>query len=246
MKADFNKYIKLGVGVCSALVVSCVKTNGLSGSAALNIVNAVNLSNPLVTNFTPLNPKGGAENPLQYYATANQIGFAGSYESGSYPGIVDLSLSQIDDTSIDLWQGQLNLPSGSIHTLFFAGDTLSMDTLLSTDLIPYYPAGDSVAGLRFVNLVQNGLAISVNIQGNPPTQTEFSDLGFKQISAFKQYSANSNIPGYYTFEIRYQLSDSLLSVFTWNYAIFKNQTVVIAGSQTNDNSPIIPFSMNNY
>jgi hypothetical protein len=241
----WNKYIYI-IAVFLISSFGCIKTNGPSGSASINIVNAVNLSNPLVTNFTPLNSKGGAESLLQYYASANQIGFASSYESGSYTGTVDLSISQIDDTAINLWEGQLNISIGSIHTLFLAGDTLSIDTLLTTDIIPYYPGSDSVAGLRFVNLVQNGLPISVNIQGNPPTQTEFSNLGYKQISVFKQYSANSSIPGYYTFEIRYQLSDSLLSVFTWDYAIFKNQTVVIAGSQSNVNSPITPFSMNNY
>jgi hypothetical protein len=126
------------------------------------------------------------------------------------------------------------------------GDTISVDTLFTTDVVPYYPPGDSVAGLRFINLTQNSLPMAVNIQGAPPSQTEFVNLGYKQVSAFKSYSANSGVPGYYTFEIRAQASDSLLLTYTWNYQVFKNQTIVIAGSATNLNAPINSITMNNY
>jgi hypothetical protein len=210
---------------------SCIKTNPPNGSTALNIVNAINNSNAIVTNFTPLNAKGIPVEPLQYYSSANAISQGNDYESGSYIGLTNLSIAQITDTGVTLWNGEFDLQRGSIHSLFFCGDTSSIDTLLTTDAIPYYPYSDSMAGVRFVNLAQGSLPMSVNLQGNPPTQTEFTNVGYKLMSTFKTYSANSSAPGSYNFEIRDQASDSLLAVFSWSYTLEKNNTIYIMGSQ---------------
>jgi hypothetical protein len=242
----FDKRVYVALVVLIFIGQSCIKTNTPSGTSALNIVNVVNLSNPVITDFTPLNNKSLAESPLQYYASANQIGYGGFYESGSYVGDVSLAIFQDDDTASNIWSGQFNLAAGSVHTLFLAGDTTSVDTLFTTDIIPYYPSGDSASGLRFVNLVENGFPMAVDIQGNPPGQWEFNDLGYKQMSAFKAYAANSSIPGNYTFEIRSQASDSLLAVFTWSYTVYKNQTIVIGGTFSNSSYPITPFVINNF
>lgn len=231
------------------LYVGCKKTTQTNMTpASLNIVNAINGSNPLVTNFSPLGPKDVQSPFVTYYADANQIGYASSWESGSYAGRTYLSLAQTSDTFTTVWSGNLDLPSGTIHTFFLSGDTTRIDTLFSTDLLPYYPSGDSVAGVRFVNLAENSLPMSINIQGNLPTQTEFSGMGYKHISAFKAYAANSTVPGFYNFEVRDQNTDSLLQTYTWNYTLSRNQTIVICGSEGAAAGiyPIIAFSMNNY
>src|SRR6202035_4283604 len=173
--------------------------------------------------------QGLTTTPLQFYASANQIPYSGFWESGSHVGSVSLSLSQISDTMTALWSGKLNLQLESIHTLFLFGDTTAVDTVLTTDVIPYYSGLDSVAGVRFINLYSGSLPMSINIQGNPGTQTEFNNLGYKQITAFKSYNANSSVPGNYTFEIRDQTSDSVLTTYVWNYNFQKNNTIVISG-----------------
>jgi hypothetical protein len=231
----------------SILAMGCIKTNSAQGSAALNIVNAVNSSTPIVTNFTPLNAKGQFTSTLQYYLTANQISSGSSYESGSYVGATWLSVSQISDTAVTLWSGELILPQGSIHSLFFCGDTTAIDTLLTTDLIPYYPNSDSVSGVRFVNLVKGSGPMSVDIQGNPPMQYEFSGLGYKQMSTFKAYNVSSGGPGSYTFEIRDQDTDSLLTTFAWRYTLEKSNTIVIEGSENPNTTTLVEaFQTNNF
>jgi hypothetical protein len=240
------KYYIVASFFCSSFF-SCNKIGiTSSNSSALNIINVINGSNPIVTDFTNTGAKGQTT-PLQYYSQMNQIGYLASWESGSYIGPTSLSISQITDTSVVLFSGEFDLRNGSIHSFFLCGDTSHLDTLFTTDIIPYYVPSDTVAGVRFVNLAQNSQTMSINLQGNPPNLTEFSLLGYRQISLFKSYSANSNIPGYYTFEIRDQSSDSLLFTYTWNYTVFRNQTIVIAGSEVPGSPyPISVFQINNY
>jgi hypothetical protein len=230
-------------GTMSLWLCGCIKTAGVSGAAAFNVVNAVTNSNPLVTNFTPDVANGHSQEALQYYATANQIPFGSFWESGSYTGETVISISQTSDTMTTLWSGTFDLHIGSIHTLFLSGDTAKLDTLFTTDLIPYYPASDSVAGIRFVNLSRGSLAMTVNIAGNSGAQTEFSDLGYKLPSGFKTYNANSSGPGAYNFEIRDQASDSLLTTYSWTYTLEKSNTVIICGSE---NVGLVVFDMNNF
>jgi hypothetical protein len=229
------------------LAFACKKeTIKSEGSASLNIVNVVNGTNSLVTNFTTPDAKGN-QPPLQSFGKANQVWYSSYSVSSSYIGETYLSLSQMPDTLSTVWKGSFDLAAGSIYTFFLSGDTSNVDTLFTTDIIPYYPMGDSVAGVRFINLIQGSMPMSVNIQGNPSTQTEFSGLGYRQISAFKSYSANSNIGGTYNFEIRDQYTDSLLQTFPWNYTLRKNQTIVICGQEGASSAyPITVFPMNNY
>jgi hypothetical protein len=226
---------------------SCSKTDNAKRSASLSIVNGINNSNPLVTNFEPVGPKATFSTELQYYATANQIPYAGSWESGSYVGMVPLSLFQYPDSSVSVWSGTLSLQPGSIHTLFLSGDTSSVDTLFTTDIIPYYPVTDSVTGIRFINLAKGSLPMSVNLQGNLPSQSEFNNLGYQQVSSFKPYSANSNAPGQYNFEIRDLASGNLLYTFQWSYSQFKNNTAAIIGSESPTSStPLQVVQVNDY
>lgn len=226
---------------------ACKKTTAhYTAGSSLNIINAINGSNPIVTDFQPLGPKG-VQNSLEYYATANSISYASSWESGSYTGNTYLSLSQMPDTMTTLWAGSLNLKPENIYSFFLCGDTTAVDTLFTTDVLPNYIGADSLAGVRFVNLTESSQPMSVNIQGNSPTQTEFSGLAYKQISAFKSYSANSSVPGFYNFEIRDLNTDSLLQTFTWAYTLSRNQTIVICGQEgVTSNYPITIFSVNNY
>jgi hypothetical protein len=193
------------------IALGCTKTKSMSGSASLTIVNAVPNSNPVITNFDPVSAKGNAEGSLHYFATATQISYAGSWESGSYTGLTSLSLSQISDTMVSIWSGTLTLPVGSVHTLFLAGDTSAVDTLFTTDVIPYYPATDSVTGIRFVNLSTGSSPISINLEGNP-NGSEVASLNYKGITTFKPYLNNSTTQDY-LFVIRDAVTGDSLTQF---------------------------------
>ncbi|HSZ33171.1 MAG TPA: hypothetical protein VK772_07660 [Puia sp.] len=215
----------------------CIKTATSPGSASLTIVNAVNLSNPLVTNFTPVNEKNGSRIPLEYYSIANQIGYASSYEWGSYINYTSISLSQIEDTFANIWSGTLVLPVGSIHTLFLAGDTTKVDSLFSTDVIPYIAPGDSSTGVRFVNLAQNASSVLVTIQADTTHSPIANNISYKTITPFQQLPADVNaLTNGYTFEFRDEATDSILTtVSLYNYSYpaqllpFKCETVILIG-----------------
>src|ERR1700761_7551729 len=111
--------IYIAICLLTVLVVASCKRNvlKLSGSSSLNIVNAINGSSPVVTNFTAVNAKGASDTgPLQYYNTANQVAYLAAYKLGDYIGNTDLSIAQISDTSRVIWSGSLDLAIGSIHT----------------------------------------------------------------------------------------------------------------------------------
>lgn len=235
--------VQLIVFCVSVLFCGCLKVSDKPGSSALNIVNAITYCNPIVTNFTQTNGKGQFISALQSYSTANQIPFTGYWESGSYTGSTQISISQITDTSQTIWSGRLTLPVGRIQSLYFCGDTTQVDTLLTIDQIPSYLPADSLAGLRIVNLLHGSLPLTINVSGNSPTQAEFSNLAYKGFTNFKAYVANSNVPGFYSFEVRDQATDSLLGTFTWSYAMQKSNTVVLCGSQS---TGLITFQMNNF
>lgn len=242
-----HNYWRYTAAVLYFCCLGCTKFNH-SGSATLTIVNALDSNSYLITDFEPFGQKSDLAVPLQYFATANQVYYGNSWESGSYVDSVSLSLFQGTDTVTALWAGNLYLPQGSIHTLFLSGDTVSVDTLLTTDIIPYYSNSDSVAGVRFVNLSKGSLPMTVDLQGNPPTQFEFSNLGYRQISNFKQYNASSNAPqAGYTFEIRDQESGTLLTTISWSYLVFMNTTIVVDGSENPATlTPIQAFQVNNF
>jgi hypothetical protein len=227
--------------------VGCSKTNNWGKTSSLNIVNAVNGSSAIVTDFEPIGPKTNLATSLQYFATANQISYGAVWESGSYAGEVPISLFQTTDSATALWQGSIHLIPGSIQTLYLSGDTSSVDTLLLSDNIPFYSSSDSVSGLRFINLIWGSQPVSINLVGNAPSEVEFDNIGYQEISGFKQYAANIASPGALNFEIRDRNSDSLLTTFQWSSTLFKNNTIVLMGSERNIlPEPIQVLAINNF
>jgi hypothetical protein len=210
------------------ILIGCRRENGVGAPpASLNIINAIPTSNPVI-------PVLGTSDTIQFFGTAQSISYPGSFEYSPPAGSNLLYIVQNEDTArLDLKQtlfnGTLDLMNGGIYSFFLAGDTSSPDTMLIKDNIPTYT--DSSAGVRFVNLSTGSLPMSVNIQGNSPTQMEFSALGYKGVSSFNKYLANSGEQGEYTFEVRDQGTGNLLTTFTWYYTLFRNNTLVISGSE---------------
>jgi hypothetical protein len=210
---------------------------------SLNIINAIPTSQPVI-------PVLGTTQPVQYFASAQTVSYGNAQIYSPLNGPNILYIVQSTDTTeitpkFEMFSGTLTLTAGGIYSFFLTGDTSAVDTFFVQDHIPVYP--DSSAGVRFVNLSPGSGPMSINLQGNPITQTEFSNLGYKQISAFKAYSASSGAPGNYTFVVHDQASGDSV-VYSWSYSLYKNNTIVIAGSEnpSSNDYPINAFQFNNF
>ena len=192
-------------------IFSCSKEKNLHGTSTLTVINAVTGSNLLVTNFNgtiPLNDYLNA-NKLQYnvFSTyANQF----TYYSGRQP----LALYAYPDTlekSTPLINLVLDLPVGSVHSLFLTGTMHHPDTMFVTDQLPYHPLADSVTGIRFVNLSPGSAPVSVRIQGRTGN-AEVVSLPYKGITGFKQYEARAASEDY-VFEFHDAGSGALITSY---------------------------------
>ncbi len=227
------------------IAMACHKSSTVAVSpASLNIINAIPTSQPII-------PVLGTTETIQYFGNAQMVSYGNAQLYSPLSGADSLYIVQITDTleinpKFEMFSGTLNLAPGGIYSFFLAGDTSAVDTLIVQDHILAYT--DSSAGVRFVNLSPGSGPMSINLQGNPSTQTEFpSTPAYKQITSFKAYSASSSAPGSYTFVIHDQVSGDSV-VYSWSYSLYKNNTVVIAGSEnpSSIDYPINVFQVNNF
>jgi hypothetical protein len=225
--------------VTMVILASCRKeTPGTLSSSSITVVNTIETANELAVYFS--------DTALAYYIDQAPVPYASSLEYGIPSATTSvLAISSFDTAMV--MATTLALKPGGIYSLYFAGSGLPqvpVDVVFSQDTIPVY--SDSAAGVRFISLSPGSGPVTVNLQGNLPTQTEFPALAYKQISAFKGYPDTSGITSY-TFEIRDQASGNLLSTFQWNFTLFKSNTLTICGSENpNSMTPINVFQINNF
>lgn len=216
MKQQISLYALLSAMLFMA--GSCSKSElKPEGTASLTLINAVVGADSLITNFN------GSVMPASYYINANIIVYnsygsgpftVNNYQINSYAGEQQVMIFKVPDTlpkSEPLYNLTLNLPVGSINTLFMTGTATAPDTLFTRDSPKNHPISDSVTGIRFVNLSPGSQPISVNIQGQP-AGSEISHLSYKNITAFKDYAATSEISSY-TFEFRDAVTGELLASY---------------------------------
>jgi hypothetical protein len=176
-----------------------------------------------------------------YTNNGQKIGFGSVNEFSVVASETPVSIVQATDTTTPFFEGIFNFKVGGIYSLFVAGSAITPDTMLVQDIIPHWPYADSSAGLRFVNLVQ---AESISIDYVGGTGNVASNLAYKGIVGFQQFSANSleQVAGY-KFEFRDAESDSLLA--TLQVTIMPNlcQTLIFAGSGSGRYSA---FTENNF
>lgn len=91
----------------------------------------------------------------------------------------------------------INTNNGDVYSLFLAGTTAQVDTILIKENIPYRK--DSTTGIRFINLAPSSNPISITLSTSTTTD-EVSNLAYKQVTDFKSYPALYN--SIYTFQIR--------------------------------------------
>ena len=229
MKAPFYKYFALWILFGAGL--SCTKESKPAGSAALTVVNAVAGSDPFLI------PIFGGDT-LATYVGAYQLRYGATMLTGNYTGKQRLTFYHYPDTgahSAALYHLDIDLPVGSIHTLFLTGTTSSADTLFTTDVIPYHPSSDSSVGIRFINLMAGSAPVSVNLAG-AAQGSEISSLPYKGITPFTNYSATAAISDY-TFEFHDAASGTLIGTYLLsgvndtfsNSRRFRNLTLALIG-----------------
>ncbi len=218
-----NKYSELLLALRLVTILicsSCQKTTtapNVSGVASLTIVNAIPNSNPII-------PVINTSQPIIYFNSAISLLYGGNgygffYEYSPLAGKDTLCVVQNTDTldvgpktTGQLFYDILPFQKGEIYSLFLCGaDTTLPDFLLTTDSLPYYPPGDSVMGIRFVNLSTNSNSISINLEGSQ-NGSEVSNLVYKGITGFKTYVNNSSTADY-MFVVRDAASGDSLTQF---------------------------------
>lgn len=223
---------------CMALlltITSCKKENKLPDLASLNLINAVVDCPKLITNFK------GTE-PIDYYL-AGILDYNRADDRNMFSvhaGTQRLGLYKYNDTgskSKPLYDLTLDLPVGSVHSLFLTGTVSEPEMLLVKDALPYHALADSTMGVRFVNL-SKGDPVSVNII-NKANGSEVSQLAYKESTAFTIYPARIDIASY-VFEFRDAASGTLITSFTtenkfnpgspfYTYWIYRNFTMALVG-----------------
>lgn len=200
----------LKVLLLSWFFISCGKENLPPGTASLTIVNATVGSKPLATNFN-------SEGPVPY-TTGKRLPYNSfsnnTNQFNAYAGSQRLRLFQYPDTTAGdqpLFDLKLDLPVGSISTLFLTGTVSTPDTLFTRDAIPFFAGGDSAMAIRFVNLSPGSAPVSVNMIGLT-NGSEIASLPFKKYSEFRTYAVRDAISDY-VFEFRDASSGNLLASY---------------------------------
>jgi hypothetical protein len=190
---------------------SCKKQRAVeSNFAVLHIVGAIKDNKYVVTNF-----KG--TQPLPNYLAAARIGtfqtpFPGRYYIAEPQQ--PLAFYTFPDTmpgSKPVLSMNLQLQKDVLYTLFVAGTTSSLDTVLIKENLPVIAIKDSVSAVRFVNLM-SGAPVSVNLKGEP-YGSALQSLPYMGVSAYARYPIRHYITRY-EFEVRDAATGDLLVTYT--------------------------------
>ncbi len=202
--------VLLMLSLFSLFYASCSKEATPPGTASLTLVNAIPGSGTLKVNFK-------SEGHLLYSKAVN-IDYPRALQTVQLPTGTPqrVRFFQVPDTTdkdaplVDL---KLELPLGSMHTLFLAGTPDAPDTLLKKEEhIPFFPQGDSAMAIRFLNLSKGSNPVSINIRGLADG-SEATSLGYKSMSDFKRYGVSLAMEDY-VFEFRDASTGTLLTSFT--------------------------------
>lgn len=235
---------KISLFICAlALVTACKKSTVETTSlASINIVNAsVNVAAAKV-NFT------GPGSP-NFYA---QITTTTSYGANTVFGVlgnttIPMTIINNTDSTKAIASANLQFNNGEIYTLYLAGQSTAVDTILRKETIPSYPASDSSCAVRFINLSYNANPISVTLSTAATTVIpEFTSLGYKSASVFKKMDATV-ANNTYIFQVRDAGTQALLASYTLTVPRFFSCTLAWIGQTggTGANVPKIQ-RINNY
>lgn len=231
-----KKYLMIGTAMVMMAIAGCKNTDVSPAStvASFNFTYATINGSPLVIQFN--------NKPVIFSSltTVNELNYGAANLFSPVSGNVTTAFIQSTDTTHTLFKGTFNLQNANTYSLFLTGTVNQPDTLFIHDQLPYYPATDSVGGIRFINLSTGSNPVSVDIKGNA-NGSEVQSLAYKGVTGFKTYAATHTISSY-VFEFRDQASGNLLASYTTsgvnnstgtntttNTFRFKNHTLALIG-----------------
>jgi len=237
-------YSKTFAVVCLAAIFfnCCQKSKtSITPMASLNLINATVGTTAIKSNWTNLVNKSQS----QYYGQiSTTVGYGANYVYGVLANRdVPLTIIATTDTVNPIFTANLNLSSGSIYSFYLAGHTGAVDTILVKEVIPAY--GDSSCGVRFINLVYNSNPIDIR-QKSTPGIIDFSTIGYKQYSSFKQYGARV-VNTTDTFQVVDHTTSAVLTTYVLSTPYFQNVTLAWIGQSGGAaaNAPKV-IRINNY
>ncbi len=209
--------------------------------ANLNVVNAllgtdaIKVNQGMSTNFA--------------WSRIGQVNYGATGVFGALVGNHTVTVVKASDTTSNLVSRSCNYQT--INTLYLSGRIPAVDTLYRSDInLPFINNKvvnpDSSFYIRFVNLLVGSPTLKVTLNGG--AASEFSGLGYKNISDFKKYSAKSTAPTNYSFEVRDATSGVLLFSYplTKNNGRFHTTNLVIRGQAGGTGSEAPGITLMNY
>ena len=116
----------------------------------------------------------------------------------------------VGDSLHPYYNQPLTAAHNEIHSLFLTGTPSAVESVLIKETLPVHT--DSTFGVRFINLSPGSPAVKITLSTSA-TVSEFGDVAYKEISAFKTYPAfAANTP--YTFQVRNAATDALIASIT--------------------------------
>lgn len=221
----------------SIAIISCKKESPLQGIvSSLTMVNAVVDANPYLIADLKKGTNAGF-----YYALGLKLRYGVSDLTQKLPveeEVLPLAFFLFPDTmasSKPLYDLKLQIPKGSISSLFLVGDLSHPDYALVTATPPAHLERDSTFGIRFANLSYQSKPVSVSVITDTQQQ-EAEKLSYKGVTAYKKYAALSKT-GDLTVQFKDQETQRLLATYVitglaaisdnpWRY---KNFTLALKG-----------------
>lgn len=186
-------------------------------TASLNIVNVVT---------------GGQT--IKMGSNATLVSNNTHYRFGWVPGNLDIYIFPINDSLTPYYSSDkgAQISNGDMYTLFLGGQLPQVESMLLKETFTNYE--DSVFGIRFINLSPNSPNVNVTLSTSD-TVNEFLNIGYKQISEFKKFSALASNTSY-TLQVRDAGTKLVITSITLNgpslttgIPRFKNITLVLRG-----------------
>lgn len=228
MKKKINHVLLLALPLTVLFFSSCKKSSTSatpSSSGAVNLVNAVVGGATVTVVSTPnltfsnntLGNNAAAWFPLAGGQNAINIGVPAIAATSTSPAI----------PAVTYFNTTLGVSDTSNYSLFLTGASASsIDHVLIQESYPR-AYGDSIFGVRFINLVTGSNPISVDIKGGV-NGSELASLAYLSYSGFNQHPALKANPSY-IFEFRDAASGSLLTSYTLTTPYFHNVTLCLKG-----------------
>jgi hypothetical protein len=207
IKVQKNKKMKKQTSVYIVILLTALACSCWSGCskqfsqpvypvAALNVVNALPTSSPLIL------VQGSITSEIGNFSNVSALPYGNTFVLTAMSGSETFYAVQSNaDTTIaggknpaSMFNGVLNFKAGGLYSLFITGaDTTSPDFLFVQDTVPVIR--DSSMGIRFVNLSTGSHPISINLEGSS-NGSEVGNQSYKGITGFKEYINNSTTTDY--------------------------------------------------